>query len=53
MPTHPKLATANEMEMLSVRGLLGLHVAALDELRRRGVLRTENNPTGDYAEYLF
>ena len=38
---------------LSVRGLLRLHLAALGELRARGVLRTANNPTGDLAEYLF
>lgn len=36
-----------------VAELLALHVAALKELRARRVLRTENNPTGDLAEYLF
>ena len=33
--------------------LLRLHVSALGELRRRGVLRTANVPTGDLAEHLF
>ncbi|MDD9850355.1 MAG: hypothetical protein OXU94_01095 [Gammaproteobacteria bacterium] len=33
--------------------LLALHVAIKDELRKRGVLRSENSPTGDLAEYLF
>ncbi len=33
--------------------LLGQHVEALAELRKLKVIRTENNPTGDYAEWLF
>lgn len=37
----------------SIAELLALHVGALKELRARRVLRTENNPTGDLAEYLF
>jgi hypothetical protein len=37
----------------TVLDLLAKHVAVMDELRSRGVLRTENNPTGDVAEYLF
>ena len=37
----------------SIPELLALHAALLEELRRRGVLRSENNPTGDLAEYLF
>lgn len=42
-----------ELRQLSASDLLKLHVAALGELRRRGVLRTENTPTGDLAEHLF
>jgi len=38
---------------MSVAELLSNHVDIQDELRRRGVLRTANNPTGDLAEYLF
>ena len=37
---------------VSVRDLLNTHSAVLDELRRRGVIRSVNNPTGDYAEWL-
>ena len=37
----------------SIPELLALHAALLEELRARGVLRSENNPTGDLAEYLF
>lgn len=32
--------------------LLNLQVAAVEELRSRGVVRTTNNPIGDYAERL-
>ena len=32
--------------------LLALYVAALDELRNRGITRSDNIPTGDYAELL-
>lgn len=32
--------------------LLALHVAVLDELRDREITRSNNLPTGDYAEYL-
>tara|TARA_R110002124_G_scaffold167131_9_gene334502 strand:+ start:917 stop:1405 length:489 start_codon:yes stop_codon:yes gene_type:complete len=38
---------------LSVSGLLKAHTGALDELRARGILRSANNPTGDYSEWLF
>lgn len=37
----------------SVRELLRLHGEVMDELRRREVVRTSNNPVGDYAELLF
>lgn len=33
--------------------LLVLHSDVADELRRRGITRSSNNPTGDLAEYLF
>ncbi|RTZ48051.1 hypothetical protein EKL30_03555 [Candidimonas sp. SYP-B2681] len=41
-----------EIEYLSVQQLLELHCDAIAELRHRGVLRTKNNPVGDYAEWL-
>ena len=47
------MARYDGLEDLSAHGLLRLHVAALGELRRRGVLHTANTPTGDLAEYLF
>lgn len=37
----------------SVAELLALHIAALEELRQRKILRSANNPTGDLAEYYF
>ena len=41
------------LEAKSIADLLAIHVAAMEELRRRNVLRSANNPTGDFAEYLF
>ena len=38
---------------MSVTGLLATHGAIMDELRRRDVVRTSNNPVGDYGETLF
>jgi hypothetical protein len=43
---------APDLTKLSVAELLTLNGAILVELRRRNICRTENNPTGDYAEYL-
>jgi hypothetical protein len=37
---------------LSVRQLLASYVAVLDELMRRGLVRTRNSPLGDLAESL-
>lgn len=37
---------------MTVADLLAAHSAAINELRARGVLRTQNNPTGDYTEWL-
>jgi hypothetical protein len=36
-----------------VSELLGTYARVLDELRLNGVVRSSNNPVGDYAEYLF
>ena len=33
--------------------LLQLHAAIGEELRERGIVRSSNNPVGDFAEYLF
>jgi hypothetical protein len=43
LPVLNKLTTAE---------LLSTHSAVLDELRKRNVIRSNNNPTGDYAEWL-
>jgi hypothetical protein len=46
-PEHvPDLSTFSEPDLFS------LYRAILSELKRRGVIRTENAPVGDYAEYL-
>lgn len=37
----------------STADILRLYAASLEELRRRGVLRSANNPSGDYGELLF
>lgn len=37
----------------SITELLALHIAIMEELRARDVLRSANNPTGDLAEYFF
>jgi hypothetical protein len=41
------------LDQKTIAELLVLHSGILHELRRREVLRTANNPTGDLAEYLF
>ena len=38
---------------MTLRRLLGLHAGIMEELRRRGVARNENNPTVNLAEFLF
>lgn len=40
------------LSTLTVRELLAAYVQALGELKNRGVLRTSNNPVGDYTEWL-
>jgi hypothetical protein len=42
-----------DIKAFSEQSLLSLHNAITEELKDRGVTRTRNNPTGDYAEYLF
>ena len=44
---------AMDLRGLTARELLVLGVDANAELRRRRIVRTENNPIGDFAEYLF
>jgi len=49
-PSEPRLPF--EPEDLSVRQLLASYLAVLDELLRRGLVRTRNSPLGDIAETL-
>lgn len=44
---------ASPLARASLPELLRLHAEVMDELRRREVTRTLNNPAGDYAEFLF
>jgi hypothetical protein len=47
LPEH-----APDLSAFSESGLFSLYRAILRELKSRGVIRTENAPVGDYAEYL-
>jgi hypothetical protein len=40
------------LSAFSDRGLFSLYRAILSELKNRDVIRTDNAPVGDYAEYL-
>ena len=42
----------SDLEKLSELELLQLHASIIDELIQREVVRTKNNPIGDYAEWL-
>jgi len=41
-----------DLSAFSESGLFSLYRSILRELKSRGVIRTENAPVGDYAEYL-
>lgn len=41
-----------QIEKMSVPDLLQTYALVLEELRARGIVRTSNNPIGDYAEWL-
>jgi hypothetical protein len=43
----------SDLSRLTPPELLVMHAAVSEELRRRGVLRSSNNPVGDLAEHLF
>jgi hypothetical protein len=42
-----------ELKDLTPPELLVMHAAVSEELRRRGVIRSSNNPVGGLAEHLF
>lgn len=41
-----------QLTQLSEKELLQLQAAATNELKSRGIVRTQNNPLGDYTEWL-
>lgn len=41
-----------DFKKLTVKELLRQHSSIINELKRRGVVRTQNNPVGDYTEWL-
>ena len=41
-----------ELRTMSETELLQTHSGVITELRRRDVVKTENNPIGDYTEWL-
>ena len=43
----------NDLSKMTLREILGLHSGILEELRRRGVARNDNNPTANLSEFLF
>lgn len=46
------VSAADRFAACSVTELLSQHSQVLSELRRRGICRSSNNPTGDYCEWL-
>jgi hypothetical protein len=52
MTKLPRPMVPPDWSGLTLSELLTTHVNVLDELRRRKVVRSKNNPTGDYAEWL-
>ena len=43
----------SDLSKMSLQRLLGLQAGIMEELRRRGVARNENNTTANLAEFLF
>lgn len=42
-----------DLKKYSVKELLNLHSSIIDELKAREIVRTKNNPVGDYTEWLI
>ena len=42
-----------DLSKMTLQQLLGLHSGIMEELRRRGGARNENNPTANLSEFLF
>ena len=45
--------TDSKLQDVTTRGLLSLYGRVLEELRRREIIRSYNNPVADYSELLF
>jgi hypothetical protein len=43
---------STQLQRLPIFELLAQYANIMEELRRRGVIRSSNNPVADYAEYL-
>ena len=52
MPDSGMTVDRDDLEHRSTSDLFALYRGILRELRSRGVVRTENAPAGDYAEFL-
>lgn len=51
-PSHKPSSGFENLDDLTITELLSAYSSVIDELKRRGVVRSKNNPTGDYAEWL-
>src|SRR5690349_21725978 len=47
------IVPVSQLDKLTPAQLLAMHADIAEELRRRGILRSANNPTADLAELLF
>lgn len=45
--------SAQATELMSIRDLLQTYCDVMEELRRREILRSSNNPVADFSELLF
>lgn len=41
-----------DLEKLSIKEILRLNAKTINELKRRNIVRTSNNPVGDYTEWI-
>ena len=46
------ILAGENLSVMSEARLLRLHASIIDELKAQGVVRTGNNPIGDYTEWL-
>ncbi|VFM98204.1 MAG: hypothetical protein BECKG1743D_GA0114223_102376 [Candidatus Kentron sp. G] len=48
----PDIPVGKNLSVMNETQLLRLHGSIIDQLKARGVVRTRNNPVGDYTEWL-